>query len=146
MWGLRSYYKFGVIFSQIPKYANDISRCSSFLPWITLRVSSWDKLFLEILRQKLHFDVTLLTKIEIRPGLAIFAHVWPWMTFVDLETNFVEKISSRAPFWGIIRDIVWDFGQKFNFNIFSLKLAQLCKKTCFIWIRFDRNSSTGHYR
>ena len=78
--------------------------------------------------------------------LETFAHVWPWMTFVDLETNFVEKISSRAPFWGIIRDIVWDFGQKFNFNIFSWKLAQLCKKTCFIWIRFDRNSSTGHYR
>ena len=51
----------------------------------------------------------LSKKIEIWPSFAIFdlfrpffRDFWPVMTFFDSETNFYEKLSPRASFWGII--------------------------------------------
>ena len=49
---------------------------------------------------------------------------------IHLISKFKIKTVRKDILWHIIRGLPWEFGRNLDFNIFSRKLAFICKKTC----------------
>ena len=89
-----------------PLASLEVSGWQRFLKTLaSLEVIGWQRCFqplatLELLGLTRFLEPDWLARIW--PFKAFFRDFWPLMTFFDLETNFCEKLSPRASFWGII--------------------------------------------